>query len=255
MPLARRLDIDNRLLAALPRRDRERVLGRCVEVGLAFGDVLCEQGDPVTQVYFPVDSFVSLLTPGAGHASLEVGLVGNEGMLGVSLVLGVSTTSMRALVQGPGTALRMEQSLFRQELDTCASLRWHLNRYVYVLMNQFAQSTACTRFHVLGARLARWLLMTHDRAHGDQFHVTHEFLSFMLGVRRVGVTNAAGVLQREGLISYRRGDITVLDRAGLEAAACSCYRADIAIYERMLGIRPTALPNVPRAQLQPARAS
>ncbi len=232
--------ISNRLLSALPRRDRERVLSRCAEVELVFGQVLYEQGDAVTQVYFPLDSFISLLTPGEGHASLEVGLVGNEGMLGVSLVLGVDATSMRGLVQGTGTALRLDAQIFQEELERCGQLRWHLNRYIYVLMNQFAQSTACTRFHVLVARLARWLLMTHDRAHADQFHVTHEFLSYMLGVRRVGVTNAAGMLQRQGLISYRRGDITVLDRPGLEAAACSCYREDITIYERMLGPPPPA---------------
>jgi len=235
VPLGKRPSISNRLLSALPRRDRDRVLGHCDEVKLTFGQILYEQGDPVTQVYFPLDSFISLLTPGEGHASLEVGLVGNEGMLGVSLVLGVDATSMRGLVQGTGAALRLDAHIFDDELERCAPLRWHLNRYVYVLMNQFAQSTACTRFHVLVARLARWLLMTHDRAHSDQFHVTHEFLSYMLGVRRVGVTNAAGMLQRQALISYRRGDITVLDRAGLEAAACSCYREDISIYERMLG--------------------
>lgn len=250
MPPGKRPRISNRLLDALPRRDRERVLSRCTEVELVFGQVLYEQGDAVTQVYFPLDSFISLLTPGAGHASLDVGLVGNEGMLGVSLVLGVEATSMRGLVQGSGAALRLDGKVFQEELEHCRPLRWHLNRYVYVLMNQFAQSTACTRFHVLVARLARWLLMTHDRAHTDQFHVTHEFLSYMLGVRRVGVTNAAGMLQRQQLISYRRGDITVLDRPGLEAAACSCYREDIAIYERMLGPAASASP-VPRRNVVP----
>ena len=218
------------------------MLSRCVEVELTFGQVLYEQGDAVTQVYFPLDSFISLLTPGEEHASLEVGLVGDEGMLGVSLVLGVEVTSMRGLVQGTGAALRLDAQVFQEELERCGPLRWHLNRYVYVLMNQFAQSTACTRFHILVARLARWLLMTHDRAHTDQFHVTHEFLSYMLGVRRVGVTNAAGMLQRQQLISYRRGDITVLDRPGLEAAACSCYREDTSIYERMLGPAASASP-------------
>lgn len=238
MPLGKRPSFSNRLLSALPRKDRERLISECVEVELRYGEILCEQGDPVAQVYFPLDSFVSLLTPGEGHASLEVGLVGNEGMLGVSLVLGVDATSMRGLVQGPGSALRMNAQIFHDELEACAPLRWHLNRYVYVLMNQFAQSTACTRFHVLAARLARWLLMTHDRAHSDQFHVTHEFLSYMLGVRRVGITNAAGALQKQALISYRRGDIRVLDRVGLEAAACSCYSADVQVYERMLGQPP-----------------
>jgi len=236
--LVHRPDCSNRLLDGLPRRVRERLILASDSVELHSAQVLCEQGDRVEKVYFPIDCFISLLTPGEGHASLEVGLVGNEGMLGVSLVLGVDATTMRGLVQGPGRALCLDAARFKRELECCEALRWQMNRYVYVLMNQFAQSTACTRFHVLSARLARWLLMTHDRAGGATFHVTHEFLSFMLGVRRVGITNAAGALQRQSLISYRRGDITVLDRAGLEAVACHCYRNDVAIYERMLGRAP-----------------
>ncbi len=248
-------DRSNRLLDGLPRQHRERLIAGSACVNLLSGQILCEQGDRVDQVFFPIDCLISLLTPGEGHASLEVGLVGSEGMLGVSLVLGVDGTNMRGLVQSEGRAWCMDANRFRLELESCAPLHWQMNRYVYVLMNQFAQSTACTRFHVLGARLARWLLMTHDRVGGAPFKVTHEFLAFMLGVRRVGITNAAGALQRQALISYRRGHVTVLDRAGLEAAACSCYRNDITIYERMLGRAPMRVSVTPRQATSEPRSA
>ena len=166
--------------------------------------------------------------------ALEVGMVGREGFLGVQLALGVATVPLHALVQGPGSALRIGSAPFRTELARSAALRRVLNRYLYVLMAQMAGSAACLRFHVIGQRLARWLLMSHDRAHDARFHVTHEFLAYMLGVRRVGITAAAGALQREGLIAYHRGEVTVLDRAGLEAAACACYADDRQTYADQL---------------------
>jgi CRP-like cAMP-binding protein len=170
-----------------------------------------------------------------GEAGLEVGMVGREGMLGAGLVLGVGAMPFHAVVQGAGTARRIRAAPFQRELGRSRSLRRTVSRYLYVLIAQLATSSACTRFHAVGPRLARWLLMSQDRAHSGTFHLTHEFLAGMLGVRRVGITCAAGELQRRGVIAYHRGNITVLDRAGLEAAACGCYAADRVAYDGMLG--------------------
>jgi CRP-like cAMP-binding protein len=216
----------NHLIEILPRKDRLRLLALCSPVDLVFADVLCEPGERTRYVYFPVDGFISLLTQIDGKAALEVGMVGREGMLGVQLALGVMAHPLHALVQGAGSAWRVGAGEFKRELARNAALHKVLSRYTYVLMQQQACSAACLRCHEIGPRLARWLLMTQDRAHAEQFRVTQEFLAYMLGVRRVGVTRAATELQRANLIEYRRGKLTVLDRAGLEAAACDCYAAD-----------------------------
>ena len=241
MSSARKAPAANRLLDTLPRANRRRLLAHCERVELRFADVLCGPGERIRHVYFPTDSFISLVTPIDGAARLEVGLIGDEGMLGISLVLGVDVSPLHGLVQGAGAAIRMDAASFRRELKRNPALHHSLQRYAYVLMAQVAQTAACNRFHLLEARLARWLLMTRDRAHSAEFRVTHEFLAFMLGVRRVGVTKAAGELQERNLISYHRGEIRILDREGLEAASCRCYREAKETYNRTLGFRGRTL--------------
>ena len=232
MPVAK-VNVVNQLIQDLPQKLRARLLARCEQVELVFGTILCEANVPFTHVYFPLKGFISLVATVDDHQPLEMGLIGNEGMLGATITLGVDVVPLRGVVQGSGSALRMSAARFRAELRDSPDLRRMVNRYLYVLMAQLSQTAACTRFHDVPARLARWLLMTHDRAHGDHFHLTHTFLADMLGVRRSGVTIAAGDLQRRELISYTRGEIRILDRKGLEAASCECYDAVMRDYAQV----------------------
>jgi CRP-like cAMP-binding protein len=215
--------IPNELLAAMPRKAYEALLPALAPVELAFGEVLYEPGAAITHAYFPCESMVSLLLPVDKHMDVEVGMVGREGMVGASLGLGIAHSPVKALVQGAGSALRLSAPRLRRALAHDPALQRAVNRYIHSLMEQIAQTAACNRFHVVEARLARWLLMTRDRMHSSKFRMTHEFLSTMLGVRRVGVTEAASSLQRQTLIEYTRGNITILDEPGLEAACCGCY--------------------------------
>lgn len=215
----------NSLIEGLPRIDRERILKRCVPVKLVLGAILCEAERPFRYVYFPLSGFISLVAAVDGHPPLEMGLIGSEGLLGVTLVLGVNHAGLRGVVQGAGTALRMTSPQVRNELRRSPSLSRTFSRYLYVLLAQLSQTAACTRFHHIDARLARWLLMTHDRANADHFHLTHKFLADMLGVQRSAVTIAAGAMQARKLIRYTRGEIHILNRKGLEARSCECYQA------------------------------
>jgi CRP-like cAMP-binding protein len=220
----------NKLLALLPAIDHEKFVARCENVQLEFGHVLANRGQALSHVYFPTTGFVSLIATVEG-GDLEVGMAGDEGMVGVSLSLGMDNMNTRSLVQGAGKAWRMSAPHFLRELSRSPMLRQEMARYTHVVMSQFAQTAGCNRYHVVEQRLARWLLMTADRAHADFFDITHEFLAAMLGVRRVGVTNAAGELQARELIHYSRGHLRIIDRKGLEIAACSCYKADLAVYD------------------------
>ena len=224
----------NHLIQLLPRKDRLRFIAACDSVDLHLAEVLCEPGKPTKYVYFPTEGFISLIAVVKGSPGVEVGMVGSEGMLGVQLALGVATAPLHALVQGAGTALRIDTKAFKAELAASPALQNQLNRYLYVLMAQLAESAACVRFHLIGPRLARWLLMSQDRSQANSFDVTQEFLAYMLGVRRVGITAAARTMQGSGLISYSRGKLTVLDRNGLEHAACGCYAADQKTYAQLL---------------------
>src|SRR5436190_9247895 len=215
--------IHNELLAAMPRKAYDALAPALAPVTLDFGQVLYNVNAALTHVYFPCESMVSLLLPVADHFDVEVGMVGREGMVGASLSLGIAQSPVKALVQGGGSALRLSAARFRRELADNPALQRAVNRYVHSLMQQITQTAACNRFHVVEARLARWLLMTRDRMRSAKFRMTHEFLSHMLGVRRVGVPEAASSLQRKKLIEYTRGNIRILDDRGLEAACCVCY--------------------------------
>ena len=226
----------NLLLSILPSNIRRRLLIRQEPVRLEASTALIELGEKTRHVYFPIDAVVSLLTaPSAENAALEVGLVGNEGMVGVWLLLGVDVAPLRAVVQGSGLAWRVEAKTFRREMSANRNVRDKFNRYLYVRLVQLAQTAACTRFHVVESRLARSLLMTRDRAHSREFHVTQQLLAHVLGVRRAGVTRAATALRRRKLIRYSRGDIEITDERGLEKAACGCYATDKKTYAAWSG--------------------
>ena len=213
----------NRLLATLPKKEYERLLPSLKTVSLVLGEELYERGDLIKYVYFPNDSIISLISEMSETSWLEVGMVGNEGMAGLAVFMGVESSSTRTLVQGSGTAMRMNSVALRKEANRLGNLHRLLHRYSHSFLTQVAQISACNRFHSVDARLARWLLMTNDRLGVEEFPSTQEFLANMLGVRREGVSKAAGALQAAKLIRYSRGMITLLNRRGLEAKSCHCY--------------------------------
>ena len=220
------LPIPNLLLAALPRSAYRDLLPQLKPVDLVLGQVLYEPGQSMRYVYFPSTCVVSLIVVMEKRMALEVALVGRDGMVGLPLALGVGLSPLRALVQGSGVAQRMNRAPFAAALLRHAALLRGLSGYANTLLARVARTAACNRYHLLEARLARWLLMTRDRVEASDFAITQEFMSTMLGVRRVGVSDAASSFQRKRLIEYRRGHITILNHAGLEAASCSCYAHD-----------------------------
>jgi CRP-like cAMP-binding protein len=222
----------NRVLAAIPKKDYQRLHAQLEPVTLKFERVLYEPGQAIRHVYFPIDCLVSLLTAVDKRRTLEVGMIGNEGMTGMPFILGMGVSGVRALVQGGGNALRMASGPFRIEFERNPPLQRALFRYTYALMAQISQTAACNRFHDAEARLARWLLMTRERVGSDEFPLTHVFLAHMLGLRREGVTEAASALKRRKLIVYTRGQIQILDVRGLKASSCPCYRIVNTVFQR-----------------------
>jgi CRP-like cAMP-binding protein len=235
--MTERTPVTNRVLASIPTKEYGRLRSLLEPVTLRFGQVLYQPGGTIRYVYFPIDCLISLLTTVDRRRTLEVGMVGNEGMAGMPFILGMGISGVRALVQGGGGALRVAAAPFRLEFERNQALQQALYRYTYALMAQISQTAACNRFHSAEARLARWLLMTRDRVNSDAFPMTHEFLAHMLGVRREGVSEAASALRRRKLIDYSRGKIRILDAPRLTAASCSCYQIVKAVFERAHGRR------------------
>lgn len=227
--------LDNRLLAALPTEEFDRVVALMENVYLEFQQVLYEPNEPIEYVYFPNTGVVSLLTVMEDGAAIEVATVGNEGMAGLPVFLYADSIPGRAIVQVPGKGFRMSADVFKEQVPPGTPLHDLLQRYTQTLFNQVAQSAACNRLHSVEERFCRWLLMTADRVGTNQFPLTQEFLAQMLGVRRPTVSVVASILQRAGLIAYSRGKITILDRQGLEAAACECYAIVKVEFERLVG--------------------
>ena len=221
----------NRLLAALPRADRERLLAVAEPVHTSLHEPLARRGERITHAYFPLTSFVSKVVP-ADRGQLEIGLVGFEGFVGLPLAWGVEVSRLDAMAQGAGDGLCVPARAFRREFERSTALRRIVGRYNHVVMTQLTQSVVCQRFHVVEQRLARWLLMSADRARSLTFDVTHAFLAMILGVRRVGVTEAAHALSERGLIEYERGRMVIRDRRALQSVSCACYRIDVETYRQ-----------------------
>lgn len=225
----------NRLLAHLPEADQERLEPHLETLPLEYKRPLYGAHEPIEFVYFIESGVASLVNTMQNGAAAEVGTIGNEGMVGLPVLLGETEAPSSVYVQVPGSGSRLRATIFPAELDLSVSLRRIMLHYAHAMFNQVAQSAACAHFHPLERRCCRWLLMTHDRMLSNEFLLTQEFLSMMLGVRRAGVTEAAGALQRAGLIRYRRGVVTILDRDALEERSCECYAVTKAEFDRLLG--------------------
>jgi len=239
---SQRRNIANRILSSLPLEEYERLLPDLKTVPLKFRISLHEPGDKMPYVYFPNTGVISMLTVLADGFAVEIATIGNEGMTDLSVFLGLEASDSRLLIQVPGTAMRMESDRFLDHVEQMPILRALLGYYAVSLFALVAQSAACNRMHPIVERCARWLLMTHDRVDAAAFPMTHNFLAEMLGVRRPSVSVAAEALQDAGFITYHRGKVTVLDRTGLEAASCECYRLIRERFDRLPG-RSDAAPD------------
>tara|TARA_B110000438_G_scaffold280261_1_gene305365 strand:+ start:1130 stop:1903 length:774 start_codon:yes stop_codon:yes gene_type:complete len=228
--------VNNHLLNYLPIQERQLFLDVCTPVELVFGETLNIADEVIKYVYFPLTSFISSLVEVGEKQSLEMGLIGNEGMLGATLALGNPKAPMKSIVQGSGNALRMDATMFHHQVKNNLVISKLIHNYLYVLIQQLAQTGACNNFHEVKQRLARWLLMTQDRTNSEHLQLTHQFLAKILGVRRSAVTIAAGCLQRQGIISYNRGQINILSRSGLENSSCQCYFSSVNAYQKTLVI-------------------
>lgn len=217
---------ENQLVGRMARSAAQRFVALCDNVELKPSERLWTKGIASAHVYFPLSGSISLMSDNAGASNLEIDMVGREGMLGIHTILGGVLAPARADVLQPGRAYRIAVDDFNAELSRSPALQVVLQRYLYLRMLQMTSTAVCARFHEIGPRLARWMLMSHDRAASDSFEITHEALSQLLGVRRAGITRAAGQLQQTGCISYRRGVVQILDRPGLERASCACYQLD-----------------------------
>jgi CRP-like cAMP-binding protein len=232
--------VGNWLLDGLPSEDYDRLLSELEPVTLALGAVVYESGIEMQHVYFPTTSHISLLYTMLDGTTAEMGLVGNEGVVGIALFMGGDTTPNQAVVQGGGDALRMKANAMQNEFRRGGEFQHLLLRYTQALITQISQTAVCNRLHSVEQRLCRWLLMTHDRTQSDKLQMTQEFISHMLGVRREGVTHAAQRLQDLGFIRYVRGHIEILDRQGLEAHVCECYGVVRAEHDRLFEPRTPA---------------
>ena len=235
----------NLLLNCLPENNRTQFIDHCAVVNLNLNEVIGNPGDRITYIYFPIEGIISWEKKIADSPFLVVTLIGNEGMLCISLLLGVDITPCRAVVQRAGYALRISTVDFMHQMQLNPKLNALLKRYAFVTYSQLLQTTACNLFHVLEKRLARLLLMFQDKSQSDELHITQELLAQMLGVRRVGVTKAAGSLQRKNLISYSRGELIIHNKNGLKAASCSCFQVDKDIYEKIIIAKNNTLLVVP----------
>jgi CRP-like cAMP-binding protein len=226
--------VTNTLIDALPRSARNRLLSICESVDLVSGFLVSGSDTPIRHVYFPTGSILSLMTSSKNSPMLEVGMVGSEGMLGLQVVLAVDSVPLQASVRGPGTAWRVATAPFNRELARSPALQQSLNYYLQVTLLQLTSEARCVRFHQINQRLARWLLMTHDRTHANSFKVTQALIAHLMGVRRVGIAKAAGELQRRGIIRYARGMLTIVDRKALESESCGCYESARKTYARFM---------------------